>query len=69
MERICPTNFEVSSTSELGEKVKRAFSITEDDIKAGRYPVTDFTWWFYSELVLLRTGQENPFSCRPGYAT
>lgn len=61
MERICPTNFEVSSTSELGENVKRAFSITEDDIKAGRYPVADFTSWFYSELaLLLRTGQKTP---------
>lgn len=61
VERLCPAQFIVSRESPLGRQVVDNFSISIEDVKAGRYNMMAVTNWFYDELAtLLRTGAKTP---------
>jgi hypothetical protein len=59
VERLCPAQFIVSRESPLGSQVLDNFSLSVDDVKAGRYNMMSVTNWFYDELAtLLRTSSQ-----------
>lgn len=61
IERLCPTQYLVSRESPLGKQVVDNFSISVEDVKAGRYNIMANTNWFYDELAtLLRTSGQTP---------
>jgi hypothetical protein len=61
VERLCPAQFIVSMESPLSRQVVDNFSVSTDDVKAGRYSMMAVTNWFYDELAtLLRTGAKTP---------
>jgi hypothetical protein len=59
--RLCPAWCIVLPTSDLAQQVIKAFSVSAEDVKAGRYDMLSYTNWFYNELsTLLRTDRKTP---------
>jgi hypothetical protein len=61
LERLCPATYIVPETSDLAQKVRVAFSLSAEDVKASRYDSMLITSRFYDELsTLLRTAIKTP---------
>jgi hypothetical protein len=59
--RLCPAWCIVLPTSSPAQQVIKAFSVSAEDVKAGRYDMLSSTYWFYNELsTLLRTDRKTP---------
>lgn len=61
LSRIYPSPFQISHNSRVAKEVERAFNLSTDDVKAGRFSIHDNFYTFYSELsLLLRTDRKTP---------
>lgn len=61
LHRLCPASYIIPATSDLAQQVINAFSVSAEDVKAGRYDMLSYTNWFYNELsILLRTDRKTP---------
>lgn len=59
--RLCPASCIIPPTSDLAQEITRVFSISAEDVKAGRYDMFSYTNCFYNELsILLRTDRKTP---------
>jgi hypothetical protein len=61
LKRLCPVTCIIPETSDLAQKVRNAFSLPAEDVKASRYDSMLITSRFYDELsTLLRTSKKTP---------
>ena len=61
VERLCPATYIIPETSDIAQKVRNAFSLSAEDVKASRYDSMLITSQFYDDLsTLLRTSRKTP---------
>jgi hypothetical protein len=61
IQRLCPSQYIVSDTSELARKVREIFSLSTRDVQARRYNPMSFESKFYNDLAtLLRITRQTP---------